>query len=135
MATFNSDQIAAVVANGGFSLGVNEATVKTAAFSWTAVDGTSTVLNAARLPGGSSVLFVAINTSAAAGTGITFSADGTTIGAAIVTTGAVVAGDTGIGDAGVTVAADGLVIGTIAGTVASTPQVNGTVYYIDSDDN
>ena len=135
MATYDSDQIAAVVANGGFSLGVNEATVKTAAFTWTSVDGATPVLNAARLPGGSSVLFVAINTSAAAGTGVTFSADGTTIGAAIVTTGAVVADDTGIGDAGVTVGQDGLVIGTFAGTVASTPQINGTVYYIDSDDN
>ena len=135
MATYDSDQIAAVVANGGFSLGENEATVKTAAFTWTAVAGATPVLNAARLPGGSKVLFVAINTSAAAGTGLTFSANAVTIGAAITTTGAVVAGSTGIGDAGVTVAADGLVIGTFAGTISGTPAVNGTVYYIDSDDN
>ena len=132
MATFNSDEITAVAANGGFSLGVNEAHLKTAAFTWTAVDGVTPVLNAAVIPANATVQFVAINTSAAAGDTITFSANGTTIGAAIATTGAVVANNTGIGDDGVAVGSGGLVIGTFAGTISGTPQVNGTVYYIDA---
>ena len=37
-----------------------------------------------------------------------------------------------LGDDGVAVGSSGLVIGTFAGTISGTPQVNGTVYYIDA---
>jgi hypothetical protein len=87
-------------------------------------------LNAARLPGGSEVLFVVVNTSAAAGIVLDFSTNGIDIGESISTTGAAVADTTGIGDSKVSVGTDGLVIGTFTGTISGTPQVNGTVYYI-----
>jgi hypothetical protein len=134
MPTYDSDQIAAVTANGGFSLGENEATVKTAVFTSEAT-AADTVLNAARLPGGSKVLFVAVNAEASTTTTLTFSADGDTIGAALDSTGAIVNVTTGIGAASVAVGQDGLVIGTFNTGVTGTPEVNGTVYYIDGEDN
>jgi hypothetical protein len=126
--TYNSDEIAAVAANGGLSQSENDAHLKTAEFTWESVDGATPVLNAVKLPAGSKVMLAGLKTAAALGTSATFSAGGVTVGAAITTTGAVNA-LTGAG-VGVVVGSDGLVILTIAGTVASTPAVTGVVYYV-----
>jgi hypothetical protein len=132
MATYKSAEITAKEASSGekYDARTNAGVVKVAEFDGTGLTGATPVLEAVELPQGATVLYGSLWTSAAAGTGATFSANGTNIGSAITTTGAVAADNSGIGDAAVVVGQDGLVKLTFTGTVTGTPTVKGYVYYI-----
>jgi len=131
MATVKSAEITAKEASSGekYSAQTNAGVVKRAAFNITLAVG-NTPIECVELEQGAEVQYVTVNTSAAVATSILFSTSVASVGVLISTTSAVVAGNTGIGDSGVLVGADGLVSCAITGTISGTPTMQGYVYYI-----